>query len=103
MRIEGNEVLNSVECILPFFERKTATQVVQILTGELDGFPDPTGRRVLIRPEEPLDVEIRHFVDSVQNATPPLVSGRDALNAMRFVWEIQRLLTGRDAAAPCPT
>lgn len=51
MRIEGNEVLNSVECILPFFDRKTATQVVQILTGELDGFPDPTGRRVLIRPE----------------------------------------------------
>ena len=51
MRVEGNEVLNSVECILPFFDRTTATQVVQILTGELDGFPDPIGRRVLIRPE----------------------------------------------------
>lgn len=51
MRVEGNEVLNSVECILPFFDRQTATQVVQILTGELDGFPDPTGSRILIRPE----------------------------------------------------
>lgn len=59
--------------------------------------------RVLIRPEEPLDVEIRHFVGAVRNATPPLVSGRDALDAMRFVWEIQRLLTGQDAPAPCPT
>jgi predicted dehydrogenase len=59
--------------------------------------------RVLIRPEEPLDVEIRHFVDAVQHGTPPLVSGQDALNAMRFVWEIQRLLVGQDAPAPCPT
>ena len=59
--------------------------------------------RVQIRPEEPLDVEIRHFVDAVQNATPPIVSGQDALNAMRYVWEIQRLLAGQDAPAPCPT
>jgi predicted dehydrogenase len=59
--------------------------------------------RVLIRPEEPLDVEIRHFVDAVQHGTPPLVSGQDALHAMRFVWEIQRLLAGQDAPAPCPT
>jgi predicted dehydrogenase len=59
--------------------------------------------RVLIRPEEPLDVEIRHFVDCIRHATAPLVSGRDALNAMRFVWEIQRLLAGNQAPAPCPT
>ena len=57
--------------------------------------------RVLIRPEEPLDVEIRHFIDAVQNGTPPLVSGQDAVNAMRFVWEIQRLLASQ-APAPCP-
>ena len=59
--------------------------------------------RVLIRPGEPLDVEIRHFIDAVQNGTPPVVSGQDALNAMRFVWEIQRLLAGQEARAPCPT
>jgi predicted dehydrogenase len=59
--------------------------------------------RVLVRPEEPLDVEVRHFVDCVQNATAPLVSGRDALNAMRFVWDIQRLLAGQEAHVPCPT
>ena len=59
--------------------------------------------RVLIRPEEPLDVEIRHFVDAVRHGTPPLVSGQDALNAMRFVWEIQRLLAGSGRPAPCPT
>jgi predicted dehydrogenase len=64
---------------------------------------DLATERVLIRPEEPLDVEIRHFVDCIQHARPPLVSGRDALNAMRFVWEIQRLLAGLQAPAPCPT
>jgi predicted dehydrogenase len=58
--------------------------------------------RVLIRPEEPLDVEIRHFIDAVENGTPPLVSGQAALDAMRFVWEIQRLLSS-GVGAPCPT
>jgi len=59
--------------------------------------------RVLIRPEEPLDVEIRHFIDAVENATAPRVSGQDALDAMRFVWEIQRLLAGGGVGAACPT
>ena len=59
--------------------------------------------RVLIRPEEPLDVEIRHFIDAVQHGTPPLVSGRDALDAMRFVWQIQRLLADHESHAACPT
>ncbi|CCH69548.1 conserved hypothetical protein [Phycicoccus elongatus Lp2] len=52
MRIPGNDALNSVECILPFFDRKTAATVVQILTGALDDFPDGGGgRRVLIDPQ----------------------------------------------------
>ena len=59
--------------------------------------------RVLIRPGEPLDLEIRHFVDAVANGIAPLVSGQDALNAMRFVWKIQRLLASQDLGAACPT
>jgi predicted dehydrogenase len=59
--------------------------------------------RVLIRPGEPLDIEIRHFIDAVVNGTPPLVSGRDALNAMRFVWQIQRLLAEQGVQAACPS
>ena len=58
--------------------------------------------RVLIRPGEPLDIEIRHFIDAVVSGTPPLVSGDDALNAMRFVWQIQRLLADQGLRAPCP-
>ncbi len=58
--------------------------------------------RVLVRPAEPLDLEIRHFVEAVAHGTPPLVSGRDALNAMRLVWDIQQLLGSPTRGAACP-
>jgi len=52
-RIPGNEKLNSVECILPFFDHKTATDVVKVLMGAVEGLPDPgDGRRVLIDPQQ---------------------------------------------------
>lgn len=60
-RIPGNELLNSVECLLPLFDRKTATSVAEMLmrgsttrddaeaeTGSGGG----TGRRVLFDPVE---------------------------------------------------
>lgn len=50
-RIPGNETLNSVACILPFFDRRTATNVVRVLGGTLEGLPDQPGRRVLIDPQ----------------------------------------------------
>lgn len=54
-RIPGNQVLNSVECLLPFFDRKTATDVAQELmrgaTGGGDGDSGGgPGRRVLFDP-----------------------------------------------------
>lgn len=48
--------------------------------------------RVMIRPEEPLVLELGHFVDAVSGGAQPLVSGRDALAAMRLVWRIQEVL-----------
>ena len=53
-RIPGNELLNSVDCLLPHFNRKTVDRVVDLLIngGELGG--DGTGRRVLINPVEML-------------------------------------------------
>jgi type III restriction enzyme len=46
-RIPGDEKLNSVECILPFFDRTTAGNVVKFLTGQIDGVPDPSNRKVI--------------------------------------------------------
>jgi predicted dehydrogenase len=48
-------------------------------------------------------LELQHFVDAVADGIPPLVSGRDALAAMRYVWEIQRVLADQGMRAPCPT
>lgn len=54
-RIPGNQVLNSVECLLPFFDRKTATAVAEELMrgaaagGDGDSGGGP-GRRVLFDP-----------------------------------------------------
>ncbi|NOU12624.1 MAG: DEAD/DEAH box helicase family protein [Methylococcaceae bacterium] len=50
-RIPGNERLNSVDCLLPKFDVKTVTQVVDTLMKGDDTSPPPGGR-VLINPVE---------------------------------------------------
>lgn len=50
-RIEGNDLLNSVECILPRFNKATASVVLERLMGnDITGGVD-TGQRVLIDPK----------------------------------------------------
>lgn len=57
-RIPGNELLNSVDCLLPYFDRSTATKVAEKLmkgaAGETDDDGDDAGggkgRRVLFSP-----------------------------------------------------
>lgn len=48
-RIPGDEKLNSVYCVLPFFDRTTAGNVVRFLTGEAEGVPDPTRRKTIVK------------------------------------------------------
>ncbi|MEJ7786804.1 MAG: DEAD/DEAH box helicase family protein, partial [Solirubrobacteraceae bacterium] len=56
-RIPGDDRLNSVECVLPHFNRKTATDVAEVLLGKRVDDDDGTGgtgggggRRVLVAP-----------------------------------------------------
>lgn len=56
-RVPGNDRLNSVDCVLPHFNRKTATEVAEVLLGNRADDDDGTGgsgggggRRVLIAP-----------------------------------------------------
>ncbi|WP_433354777.1 DEAD/DEAH box helicase [Micromonospora saelicesensis] len=58
-RIPGHDRLNSVECVLPFFNRKTANAVAEVLLGQKaegeDGSGDTgggEGRRVLFKPAD---------------------------------------------------
>lgn len=51
-RVEGDDLLNSVECILPRFNRATASLVLEKIMGSeiLDGGGD-SGQRVLVEPQ----------------------------------------------------
>lgn len=44
--------------------------------------------RVQVRRTEPLQLELAHFIDIIRQDTGPLVSGEDALTALRLVWQI---------------
>lgn len=54
-RIAGNDRLNSVDCLLPFFDKKTVKNVADtLMRGGADGEETLPGRRVLINPREML-------------------------------------------------
>lgn len=53
-RISGNERLNSVDCLLPFFDEKSVTEVADSLMTGSDEGEQLDGRRILINPEEML-------------------------------------------------
>ena len=61
-RIPGDERLNAVDCILPFFDRTTAVKVVRFLTGDLEAMPGGEkkvvldGRELLPNPNVPDEV-----------------------------------------------
>ena len=53
-RVPGNDLLNSVECVLPHFDRSTAARVARTMLGDReqdhDGTGGGAGRRVLLAP-----------------------------------------------------
>jgi len=51
-RIPGNERLNSVDCLLPFFDAQSVKDVAKALMSGGDGGEELPGRRVLINPDE---------------------------------------------------
>ncbi|MBM9458771.1 DEAD/DEAH box helicase family protein [Nocardioides sp. zg-536] len=46
--VPGDERLNSVDCILPFFDKTTAGNVAKFLSGSIGELPGGKGRKVLI-------------------------------------------------------
>lgn len=61
-RVPGDERLNAVDCILPFFDRTTAVRVVRFLTGDLESMPGGEkktvidGKELLANPNVPDEV-----------------------------------------------
>lgn len=83
-RIPGNELLNSVDCLLPHFDRKTATKVAERLMRGASGRPSDDGddagggkgRRVLFDPvplyrNEVIDDEVWGKFTEIPSVTVP--------------------------------
>jgi virulence factor len=52
--------------------------------------------RVFVPRTEPLVAELAHFLSTCRGEVEPLVSGDQALAALRLVWEIRRQIAGHD-------
>ena len=81
-RISGNELLNSVDCLLPHFDRETATSIAQMLMAGKTSRDDDgdgsggTARRVLfdpvvLEPNPAIAEEVRALMESIPTVTIP--------------------------------
>ena len=98
-RVPGDDVLNSVSCLLPRFDRRTATMVARAMMGErqadADGTGGGTGRRVLIaRVDMTANSEIPDEVWSelvrVPSQTMPRRVARPVGRLMRLAYALSR-------------
>lgn len=79
-RVPGDERFNSVECILPFFDKRTAGNVVRYLTGQLDEMPG-SQKKVLVDgralvPNPNIDAKVWEVWDSLPSQTLPKRAAR---------------------------
>ena len=86
-RVPGNDLLNSVECVLPHFDRSTAARVAKTMLGDRDRDEDGTGggagRRIL---HAPIDMHINEAIpETVWEAFDELPSQTLPRNAARPV------------------
>jgi len=86
-RVPGNDLLNSVECLLPHFDRAAASSVAQLLRGSDNGDTDRgetgggEGRRVLFKPVDmqpnpAIPESVWEALESVPSQTLPRKAAR---------------------------
>jgi hypothetical protein len=98
-RIPGNDRLNSVECVLPRFNRKTAAAVGKVLLGQSDpesgGSGGGAGRRVL---RAPVDMKVNAAIpdqvwaafDALPSQTLPRKAARPIKRLMALAQALSR-------------
>ena len=97
-RVPGNDLLNSVECVLPHFDRSTAARVATSMLGDReqdeDGTGGGTGRRVLLAPAD-MDVNqaIPQAVWEAFDALPSQTLPRKAARAVRRLSALAQALS----------
>jgi hypothetical protein len=97
-RVPGNDVLNSVECVLPHFNRQTATEVAKSLLGDREDDSDGTGggdgRRVLVAPVDmEVNAQIPSFVWSAFDKLPSQTLPRKAARPVRRLMALAQALS----------
>lgn len=75
-RVPGDERLNAVDCILPFFDRTTAGNVVKYLTGQIEEMPGSSQRKVLLdgrelRPNPAIPQSVWDLWETLPSQTMP--------------------------------
>ena len=97
-RVPGNDLLNSVECVLPHFDRSTAARVARAMLGDREHDDDGTGggagRRVLLAPAD-MDVNqaIPEAVWDAFDALPSQTSPRKAARPVRRLAALAQALS----------
>ena len=97
-RVPGNDLLNSVECVLPHFDRSTAASVARTMLGDREHDDDGTGggagRRVLLAPVD-MDVNqaIPEAVWEAFDALPSQTLPRKAARPVRRLPAIAQALS----------
>ena len=97
-RVPGNDLLNSVECVLPHFDRGTAARVARTMLSDREFDEDGTGggegRRVLLAPVD-LDVNVA-IIDAVWeifDALPSQTLPRKAARPVRRLLALAQALS----------
>ena len=97
-RVPGNDLLNSVECVLPHFDRSTAARVARAMLGDREHDEDGTGggagRRVLLAPVD-MDVNqaIPEAVWEAFDALPSQTLPRKAARPIRRLAALAQALS----------
>lgn len=97
-RVPGNDLLNSVECLLPNFDRSTATSVAKTMLGDReqddDGTGGGTGRRVLLAPVDmDINQEVPEAVWEVFDTLPSQTLPRKAARPVRRLSALAQALS----------
>lgn len=100
-RVPGNDVLNSVECLLPHFNRNTASSVANVLLGATSTGDDGSGgtgggegRRVLFKPVDMLpNAQIAETVWEAFDRLPSQTLPRKAARPVRRLAALAQALS----------
>ena len=100
-RVPGNDLLNSVECVLPHFDRNTASRVARNMLGDREHDDDGTGggagRRVLLAP---IDMVVNQAIPEAAweafDAMPSQTLPRKAARPVRRLTALAQALSRDD-------